>query len=408
MQNTTSVLPLRRYRVIDFGTALAGGQPGQMLADMGAEVIKVESRQHLDGFRLGNPGKGVTDPEERRPSFHSLGRNKLDITVDITQPKAQDVIGRLVTQSDVVFENFTPGVLARAGLDYPSLRRFNPQLVMVSLSSAGQRGPLSSIVVYAPAMSALAGADSVMGYRDGPLAGLRSGYGDATAAAYAVVAVLTALLHRNRTGQGQYIDLSAWEATATVLGQAFLEYVLTRRVPQPRGNWHPNMAPHGNYRCKGDDRWVAIAVGSDGEWRSLCRVLGDPEWARDPRFATSDQRVLHAQALDEQLSQWTLNHTPQEAAQMLQKAGVAATAVITYAEQYEDPHFKARHTYERLDHPLLPGEVVSGIPWKFSRTPGSLRRHAPFVGEHNGYIFSSLLGFTDLEFQEMAREGVIR
>ncbi len=408
MPGTTSGMSLSRYRVIDFGTALAGGQPGQMLADMGAEVIKVESRQHLDGFRVGNPGKGEANPEERRPSFHSVGRNKLDVTLDITQPNTRALLGKLVEKSDAVFENFAPGVLARSGLDYASLRRFNPQLVMVSLSSAGQHGPLSDMVVYAPAMTALAGVDSVMGYGDGALAGMRTGYGDATAASYAVVGLLTALWHRNRTGRGQHIDLSAWEATASMLGQAFLEFVLTRNVPRPRGNWHPNMAPHGNYRCKGDDQWVAIAVGSDHEWRSLCRVLGDPEWTRDSRFATAEQRVRHAKDLDERLSFWTSELTPDGAAEALRRAGVAAAPVMSYKEQYADPHFKARHVYERLDHPLLQGEVVYGVPWKLSRTPGSLRRHAPFVGEHNDYVFRELLGLTPVEFDDMVRQGVIR
>ncbi len=401
-------MPLGRYRVIDFGTALAGGQPGQMLADMGAEVIKVESRQHLDGFRVGNPGKGEANPEERRPSFHSVGRNKLDVTLDITQPSTRDLLGRLVAESDAVFENFAPGVLARAGLDYASLRRFNPQLVMVSLSSAGQHGPLSDMVVYAPAMTALAGVDSVMGYGDGVLAGMRTGYGDATAASYAVVALLTALWHRNRTGRGQHVDLSAWEATATMLGQAFLEFALTRNVPKPRGNWHPDMAPHGNYRCKGDDQWVAIAVGSDDEWRNLCRVLGDPEWTGDSRFATAAQRVRHAKDLDEHLSLWTSGFASEEAARLLRGAGVAAAPVMSYAEQYANPHFKARHVYERLDHPFLQGEVVYGIPWKLSRTPGALRRRAPFVGEHNDYVFKELLGLTAVEFSNMVQQGAIR
>lgn len=157
-----------------------------------------------------------------------------------------------------------------------------------------------------------------------------------------------------------------------------------------------------------DDQWVAIAVDGDIEWRSLCRVLGDPEWTEDSRFATAEQRIRHAKDLDERLSLWTSQLTPDEAAETLRRAGVAAAPVMSYAEQYADPHFKARRVYERLDHPLRQGEVVYGIPWKLSRTPGSLRRHAPFVGEHNDYVFKEMLGLTPAEFEDKVREGVIR
>ena len=402
-----SVLPLSRYRVVDFGMAYAGGQPGQLLADMGAEVIKVESRRHLDGIRIGNPGKGISDPEERRPTFHCVARNKLDVTLDITQPEAQALVKRLVAQSDVVLENFSPGIMARNNIDYASLRQVNPQLVMVSLSAAGQNGPLRDIVVYAPAMAALSGLDSVVGYEGGDVTGLRTAYGDATGAIYGVIATLVGLYRRNRTGRGQYVDLSEWEATTTTMGEVLLEYVLTKRVPQPRSNYHPDMAPYGNYPCNGNDRWVAIAVKTEEEWAGLCRAMGNPTWCREARFADRFQRLRHIRELDPLVGRWTTQHTPEETTHVLQQEGVAAAPVLTYAEQYADPHFKARRTYEQVDHPRLPGEVIYGIPLKLSRTPGSIRRPAPLVGEHNAYVFRELLGLSDADVQRLAEAGVI-
>lgn len=403
----TTPLPLRRYRIIDLGTAFAGGQPGQLLADMGAEVIKVESRKHLDGIRLGNPGKGIPDPEERRPIFHCIARNKLDVTIDLKHPDAPAFLMELVAQSDVVIENFSSGVIERLGLDYATLRRANPQIILVSNSAAGQTGPVRDIVVYAPAMAALAGLDSVVGYGEGDVTGLRTGYGDATAAAYAVTAALVALYYRNRTGVSQHIDLSSWEATATVMGEAFLEYVMTGRVAVPRGNTHLVMAPHGNYPCKGDDKWVAIAVKTDEEWAGLCRAMGDPVWTKLLDFADRFQRRRHAHEIDQKISEWTAQREPEEVVRVLREAGVAVASVITYPEQYADPHFKARHVYEQVDHPRIPGEVIYGVPWKLSRTPGSIRRPAPFVGQDNAYVFSETLGLSQAEIQRLAEAGVI-
>ena len=404
--------PLDGYRVLDFGWVLAGAVPGMILADMGAEVIKVETRQRMDYMRLGRPIIGDHPDPEQNPMFHNVNRGKRSITLNTTRPEAVDLARRLASQCDVVIENFSPGVMQRLGLDYETLSRDNPRLVMASITSNGQTGPLRDLRAYAPSIGALSGLDSTMGYEasggeGGRPLGLKHAYADLCGALHAVFGITSALHQRTRTGRGQYIDVSMLRATVATMGAGLMEYELTGRVPQPRGNYDPVMAPYGNYPCQGDDEWVSVAVRTEEEWRGLVNAMGSPAWADEPIFASRYSRLNHRRELDARLSEWTKAQTAWDAAELLQANGVAAFPVLDAEGRLFNPHFQERGLYSEIEHPALGAEPVFNLMWQLSRTPPRIQRHAPLLGEHNSEVFCGLLGLQEAEVSRLQEEQVI-
>ena len=408
---------LTGYRVLDFGTAFASPMAAHLLADMGAEVIKIESRTRLDGLRLGRPivGEDVAGGDrgewpEYQPVFHGLNRSKLGVTLNFKHPEGVALLKRLVRISDVVINNFSPGVMDRAGLGYEALRGERADLIYASLPAAGESGPLRDIVTYAPVIAALSGLSGLVGYsarREDFVGTLQVAFCDALGAVNAVVSILAALRHRKATGEGQAIEISQWEASLSLLGEGVLEYGMTGRVLSPIGNTHPSMVPHNNYRCAGDDAWVAIAVDSEGEWQALCRALGHPEWAEDPRFADAYLRVQHRDELDALVTSWTSQRSPAAVMEILQGAGVAAMPVMNLEDQFRDPHLRAREVHLECEHPKVGIEWLHGIPWRLSETPGRIHRPAPLLGEHNRYVFGELLGLPEGEIQRLSEMGAM-
>jgi crotonobetainyl-CoA:carnitine CoA-transferase CaiB-like acyl-CoA transferase len=408
---------LTGYRVLDFGTAFASPMAAHLMADMGAEVIKIESHTRLDGLRLGRPivGDDIAGGDrgewpEYQPVFHGLNRSKLGITVNMKHAEGTALLKRLVRMSDVVINNFSPGVMERAGLGYDMLRAEKPDLIYVSLPAAGEKGPLRNIVTYAPVIAALSGISGLVGYsaaREDFVGTLQVAFCDAVGALHAVVATLAALRHRQATGEGQAIDISQWEASVSMLGEGILDYVMNGRVLSPVGNIHPTMAPHNNYRCAGDDVWVAIAVRSEAEWRAFCQATRHPEWADDPRFADAYLRMQHRDELDALITTWTSQRTPYDVMESLQAAGIAAMPVMNVEDQFTDPHLRARQVHVECEHPRVGIEWLHGIPWHLSATPGRIRRHAPLLGEHNQYVFGELLGLPPAEIQRLVEAGAI-
>jgi benzylsuccinate CoA-transferase BbsF subunit len=405
------------YRILDFGTAFASPMAAHLLADMGAEVIKIESQTRLDGLRLGRPivGEDIAGGDrgewpEYQPVFHGLNRSKLGVTVNIKHPEGVALLKRLVRVSDVVVNNFSPGVMDRAGLGYDALRAEKPDLIYVSLPAAGESGPLRDIVTYAPVIAALAGISGLVGYssrREDFVGTLQVAFCDAVGALHAAVAILAALRHRKATGEGQKIEIAQWEAAVSMLGEGLLDYVMNGRVLSPVGNSHPTMVPHDNYRCAGEDAWVAIAVRSEDEWRAFCRATGHPEWADDARFADAYRRRQHRSELDSLITTWTSQRTPYEAMETLQAAGVAAMPVMNLEDQFRDPHLREREIHLESEHPKVGLEFLHGIPWRLSDTPGRIRRPAPLLGEHNQYVFGELLGLPEVEIQRLVEAGAI-
>ena len=403
--------PLSGYRVLDFGWVLAGAIPGMVLADMGAEVIKVETRQRMDYMRLGRPITGSEPDPEQHPMFHNVNRSKLSIAVNTTKPEAIDLIKKLVVHCDVVLENFSPGVMHRLGLGYDVMNSIRPGLVMASLSSNGQTGPLRDLRAYAPSIGALAGLDSTLGYCDGekqgrPL-GVKHAYADVCSALHCVFAVVSALYRRKHTGEGQYIDLSMLRATVATMGAGLMEYEMSGRVMRPWGNYDPVMAPYGNFPCQGDDSWLSVAVHTEEEWQGLKGAMGNPDWANTPEFASRYARLRHRQELDAHLSRWTSDRNADETAELLQSHGVAAVPVMGAEDRLFNEHFRDRGLYSEIVHPSLGAEPIFNIMWNLSETPPSIRRHAPLLGEHNQKIFGGLLGLSWEEIRQLEEDQVL-
>lgn len=394
-------------RALDFGWVLAGAIPGMVLADMGAEVIKVETRQRLDYMRMGRPIVGDRPDPEQNPMFHNVNRGKLSVTLNVGEPEAVELAKRLAARCDIVIENFSPGVMERLGLGYEALRAVKPDIIMASISSTGQEGPLRDLRAYAPSIGALSGLDSTLGYAGGAPLGLKHAFGDICGALHAVFAIVSALYHRKRTGAGQYIDVSMLRATVATQGVGLMEYALTGRSLRPQGNYDPTLAPYGNYPCAGDDRWVSIAVGSPAEWDGLTVAMGNPAWAGDDRFRSQYRRQRHRRELDALLGQWTAPQQADTVADRLQRHGVAAAPVLSAAERLFHPHFMARGLYSDVDHPALGAEPIFNLMWGLSKTPSAVRRHAPLLGEHNRRILCGALGLSDAELAGLEARRVV-
>ena len=338
--------------------------------------------------------------------YNELNRNKYAITLDLTKPLGVEVFKKLVKVSDVLVESFSPRVMANFGLDYPALKQVNPEIIMISISGYGQDGPYRDYVAYGQGVEAMAGFSRLTAYGDGQPLKPGTAYADATSGLFAAFAILAALRYRQLTGKGQYIDLSMREALTPLLSEFILDYAMNRRAARAMGNRHPLIAPHGCYRCRGQDSWVVIAITSDEEWRSLCRVMGDPPWTTDYRFSHARSRWQNQDELDRLIEGWTSNYDHRQLMGLLQQAGVKAGAVLNVAELVNDPHLRQRDFFEPLSHPEAGSHLYPGVSWKMSRTPGSLRLPAPCFGEHNEYVFGQLLGLSGDEILRLAEAGV--
>ena len=409
---------LAGYRVIDLGSAWAAPMAAHLLADMGAEVIKVESRAKMDGMRLGRPmvGEDAAGGDEGRwpelqPVFHGLNRNKQSVTLNLKEPEGIGLLRGLIARSDVVIDNFSPGVMDRLGLDYAALRRLRPDIVVVAMPAAGNSGPLRDVIAYAPIVLALSGLMSLVGYEDGALVGeLQSAWSDAVAGLHAAMAAAAALRHRTRTGQGQYVEAAQLESTVSWLGEAVMDVTMNRRGPAPIGNAGVGLAPHGVYPCAGDDRWISIAVGGEDEWRGLCaaaRRLGPAPWTRDPRFVDSYRRLRQREALDAALRRWTVHFDAVELTGVLQAEGVAAFPVMNIEDQFLDPHFRERGAWVEMEHPMAGAEWLYGLAWRLSRTPGRIASPAPLLGQHNERVLGGLLGTPPDELRRLEASGAV-
>lgn len=391
--------PLAGVRVLDFTWVLAGPFCTRLLADYGAEVIKVQSAVV--------PG---TEEQNLSPNFAAWNRNKLSVTLNLNQPEGVELAKRLASLSDVVVENFTPRVMENWGLDYARLKEANPDLIMLSLSGMGQTGPLRDYVCFGPTIQALSGLTYLTGLAGRPPIGIGVSLSDHLAGLAGALGVLAALELRRSTGQGSSIDLSQLEVSCGLLGPAFLDLAANGRAAEPQGNGWPygDAAPHGIYRCQGEDRWCAIAVFSQEEWRALCRAMGEPAWTHNERFATLDARSKHADELDRLVEGWTRERAPEEVMRLLQGVGVAA-GVVQNAEDLaqRDPQLQHRGFWVSQDHPVLGRVPTDGSPLLFSEIAPTFDRPAPLLGQHNDEIFRQLLGLSQEETTRLKQQGII-
>ncbi|MEX1140948.1 MAG: CoA transferase [Thermoleophilaceae bacterium] len=404
--------PLAGLRVVDFSWVWSGPMVGATLADLGAEVIKIEHRGRLDNARLrcrplvdGKPLEGPL--EELSYYFRQNNRGKRSLTVDLKHPRGLEVVTELVAQSDVVLENLTRGVFPRIGLDLDAIRRRNPALIVLSMSAAGEDGPMRGLRAYAPVMTALSGLESMVGYDDEPSLGMMTlALGDPNAASHALVAVLAALVGRARTGLGRQLDVPQVEAMLTPLMEAIAEFQLAGRDPAQRGMRHPEYVPHGHYPCQADDSWVAIAVDSAASWGQLVEALAIDE-LRDDRFLDATARREAAATIDAALAATTRQWDRDELVELLVACGVAAAPVHRLDEVLANRHLRERGLYVELEHPLTGRHEVSRVPWRLERTPAAPRTSAPLVGEHTHQVLADHLGLGEAEIAELERSGAL-
>ncbi len=391
--------------MINFGWVFAGPYLATMLGDMGAEVIKIETRSRIDSMRL-SPDNLDKEPD-RDPWFHSGVRNQRSITLDMEQPKAIPLLKSLIKKSDIVIENFAPRVMKNHGLDYPELAKVKPDIIMVSLPATGHSGPLRDAQTYGPSLTGLAGVDGLVGYQGERVLGLQQAYADVNSALHGAFTVLAALYYRKRTGKGQFIEMAQLEAVVGIAGEAVMEYVMNGNVLGTMGNFYPTMCPHNNYRCADEDKWVSIAVRTEDEWQGLCRAMGDPAWAREARFADRYQRQSHRQEMDRLITEWTSQRTYYEVTEILQQHGVAAAPCLDTEGRFFDAHLQDRKTYLEVEHPTTGTDFIANSAWAMSDNPTEIRFRSPLLGEHNSYVFKELLGLSDEEVAQLEAEKVI-
>jgi benzylsuccinate CoA-transferase BbsF subunit len=401
-------LPLKGVRIVNFGWVWAGPVVGQTLGFLGAEVFKVESRARVDMTRNLPPfAEGKASPD-RSLSNHACWAGNGSISLNLKEPEALQLAKDLIAKSDVVVENFGPGVMERLGLGYEELRRIKDDIILFSMPGAGLYGPMKDLRTYGLSLTSTTGLDSLVGYKGGDPIPVENAFSDPYAGILGAFAVLTALNHRRNTGQGQHIDFSQQEVVMQMVGPAYMDYVLNGRSGGPKSNEHPlaAMAPHGVFRCKGDDRWISIVVGSDEEWHSLLAALNHPEWLKVSEFATREQRLAHIDTLHALLGEWTAQFDDRELAALLQSHGVAATPVLNVGDLLDDPHYVARKTFIEVEHPLGFRETIYGSYVKLSRSEVEVRP-GPMIGQDNDYVFRELLGLSEERYRQLVERQVI-
>lgn len=431
------MLPLEGIRVVSLTVVWAGPFATMILGDLGAEVICVESIQHFPavsrgtfarppefivptiGERTAMGGQGgymtYLDHEagerawERVVFWNNMSRNKLSCCIDLRRPEGLEVFKRLIKVSDVFVENNGAGAMEKLGITYEVLKEVKEDIIYITMPGLGQTGPHKDFKGFGAQLESLSGHTWLRGYPD--LDPTRTSpymfHCDASAGASAAFAAIAALHHRDKTGKGQYIELSQMETIIPHLAESIMDYTMNERVQTTLGNRHPWMAPHGCYRCRGEDRWVVIAVSSEEEWQGLCRAMGNPDWTKEERFADALSRYNNQDELDRLIEEWTVRHDHYEIMHILQKEGVPAGPVIDDRDAYHDPQLTARGFFEAVTHPVCGTHLYPGILWKMQKTPLSIRRAAPTLGQHNDYVFKQVIGMSDEEIAELEKEQIV-
>jgi crotonobetainyl-CoA:carnitine CoA-transferase CaiB-like acyl-CoA transferase len=402
--------PLEGIRVFDLSRILAGPTCTQLLGDLGADVIKIERPGAGDDTRKwGPPYVKAKDGKDTRESAYYLSsnRNKRSLAIDIAQKAGQALARRLIARCDIMVENFKVGDMAKYGLAYDDVKKDNPALIYCSITGFGQTGPYAPRAGYDMLAQGLGGIMSVTGESDGPPLKVGVGIADIMCGMYASTAILAALHHRDKTGQGQYIDLSLLDTQVGWLANVGLNYLTSGSVPQRVGNEHPNIVPYNVMPAA--DGHVILAVGNDGQFAKFCDFAGEPALAHDPRFATNEQRVMNRRALYDLLEEVMRHKTQGEWVEGLARLGVPCSPVNTVDQVFADPQVRARGMQIAMPHPLAAkGDVdLIGNPIKYSATPVAYRRPPPYLGQHTDEVLGELLKLSGSEMAELRNKGVI-
>ena len=384
--------PLEGIRVVEFTTSWVGPGGGMLLCEMGAEVIRIENPTVPCYWRRTVPAFFRGEGLNRSGLFAIINRGKKSCVLDLKQPESIQAVKQLITISDIVVTNFAPRVMESLGLGYSVLSEMKPDIIMVAASGYGATGPDRGAVAFGVCLEPYCGLSSMIGYPDGPPLPCGTTLSDLAGQVGVAFTSLVALHHRELTGKGQYIDISEVENLIACTPEAVLDYSMNHRQAMPNGNKDQIMVPHGTFRCKGEDKWAAIAVRDDEEWKSLCRAMGKPELAEDERFKDGFLRKKNEDELHAVITEWTEGKTNIEVMELLQKAGIACGPVYNGEEIYNDPHLRAREFFFEHDHPEVGKKTLPGVFARFSETPDAIGGSDPLFGEHTEWVLRDLLG----------------
>lgn len=408
MKNDKIKQVFENIHVVEFAAIAAGPLIGKHLADHGAEVIHVESRERPDGFRLNYPPYKDNKPGlNRSGAFTICNNNKYGITLNLKAKGAIEVAYRLIRWADIIIENFTPGTMKKLGLGYEDIKKIKPDIIMLSTCNQGQTGPHALHPGFGSHLSSLCGFTYITGYKDRLPVILYGPYVDHVGVGYGVIAVIAALLNRRKTGEGQYIDLSQYEVGIQFMIPALLEYNVNNRIIERDGNRHPFAAPHNAYRCKGEDRWCVISIFSDEEWEKLCKIMKRDDLLSDPRFKNIILRKQNEAELDKEIEIWTSRFTAEEVFNTLQENGIMAGIVETMEDIFFDPQLNHRGFWPELNHPEVGRFHAEAPPFILSKTRFKIDQPAPCLGEHNELVFKKFLGYSDDEYEKFIKDGII-
>ena len=400
-------LPFDGIKVADFSWVWVGPTTTKYFADHGATVVRVESENRLDITRSIGPFKDDEPGTNRSHSFGDFNTSKYSLSLDMKNPQGASVARRLIAWADIVIESFSAGTVDDLGIGYETAQKLNPSVIMVSTCLMGQTGPAASLAGYGFHAGAIAGFYEVTGWPDLPPDGPFTAYTDAVAPRFLAVTIMAALDHRRRTGQGQYIDASQLEMSLQFLAPQIIDHNASGRTVSRIGNRSYTAAPQGAYRCSADDQWCVIAVESDEHWAKLRTAMGDPAWASDDRFRNTEGRLRHHDELDEHISQWTVDKSPQEVMNILQSAGVPAGVVQLSSDLMSDPQLTHRKFFRHLEHSEVGNVPYTGHQFRIRDYDSGPRFPAPLLGQHNDVVLRELLGMTDEEIAEVAMAGAL-
>lgn len=393
-------------RVADFSWVGVGPTVTKYLADHGAEVIRIESATYPEALRRAGPFVDDVPGVDRSGYYANFNSSKLGVSLNLKHPKGQELARRLVAICDIVAESFTPGTMARFGLDYESLRKVRPDLIMISMPLYGSSGPWANYQGYGHVLQAAAGFNHLTGWPDGPPIGTGVAYTDFLVPHFAAIALIAALDYRRRTGEGQYIEVGQFEAGVHGLWTAILDWTVNGREQIRLGNRDVDAAPHGCYRCK-DGRYVVIACETEEHWERFRAALGRPEWCDLERMRRKHSRLQEQKEIDRHIGWWCEQYSAKYVFDLLQRFGVPCGVVKTAEEIFRDPQLRHRRHFWFLDHPVMGRRSYDGPAFRLSRTPAELTKAAPCLGEDNEPVFKGLLGLTDTEYEELLAEGVL-
>lgn len=400
-------MPLEGIRVADFSWVGAGPIATRYLSEFGAEIIKIESKSKPEILRMTGPYKDGIPGIERSGYFSNRNPNKKSISLNMKHPRARDVAARLIEKSDLVINNFRPGVMEKWKLGYEDVKKVKPDIIFVTMSMQGSSGPHSSYMGFGATMNALVGFNHLSGFPEKPPFGTGTNYSDHVAVpTHTIFAVMAALRYRRKTGKGQFIEVPQVEAAICMKPIAVMDYAVNGRIQMRMGNRHMDYAPHGVYRTLGEKSWIGIAVYNDSEWESLKSAMGNPQWAQDQKFASKEGRLANQNELDSIIESWTSGLDRNELMGKLTASGVRAGMVLDAKEVLEDPQMKARGHWVYLDHPEVGPSAYSGSPVHMSKTPAQFKSSAPLLGQHTEEVMKQLLNMSDGEFKQLEADQV--